>query len=329
MTSSIATDRTLRILASQEAIQSLKIALETDKWSAIANKVSFIAAETIQAGQDFDIAFVSRDVTATSTKHQIIPSTQRFYDLLAQSSDLQWVHIHSAGVDRPIYVSLVEKGVQVSNSSGSNSTIVATSALAGILALNRHFPKLWKAQQEHRWLPLVSAPFATRDIEGQTAVIVGRGPIGKHLAMLLQELGVRCKMVGFSQSADAKNSEYHYSQIDTLLPDADWLVLACPLSNETRHFINKRRLSLLPSRASVINIARGEIVVEIDLIEALQMNKLSGAYLDVFEEEPLSKNSPLWDLENVILTPHSAGHSEGNQNRVLNMFLQNLQEFLR
>jgi phosphoglycerate dehydrogenase-like enzyme len=322
------TSARLRILASQKAIQSLELALQTEKWSAIANQVSFIPAETITPEQDFDVAFVSRDVTATSTKQHLIPSTQAFYDLLANSSQLKWVHIHSAGVDRPIFVSLIEKGVRVSNSSGSNSTVVANAALAGILALNRHFPRLWKAQQEHRWMPLVSAPFITRDIEEQTAVILGRGPIAKRLEKSLQELGMVCKLVGFSQAANPNGSEYHYSQIDTLLPNADWLVLACPLTTETRYFINKQKLDLLPNRACIINIARGEIIVESDLIDALQSNRISGAYLDVFEVEPLSRNSRLWDLENVILTPHAAGHSAGNEKRVLDMFLYNLQEYI-
>ena len=326
----MATSPSLRILASQKAIQSLEQALQTEKWSGLVGKVSFISSETITPEYDFDIAFVSRDVTATSTKQHLIPSTQAFYDLLANSRQLKWVHVHSAGVDRPIFVSLIEKGVRVSNSSGSNSTVVANAALAGILALNRHLPRLWKAQQEHRWLPLVSAPFVTRDIEGQTAVILGRGPIAKRLEKSLRGLGMECKLVGFSTTThpNAATSAYHFSQIDALLPDADWLVLACPLTNETQHLIDQQKLDLLPSRACIINIARGEIIVESDLIDALQSQKLTGAYLDVFEIEPLSSNSPLWDLENVILTPHAAGHSDGNEKRVLHMFLENLQEYL-
>ena len=103
--------------------------------------------------------------------------------------------------------------------------------------------------------------------------------------------------------------------------------MACPLSSETRNLINAQSLALLPDGAHFINVARGEIVCEPDLITALQNKKLAGAYLDVFASEPLDASSPLWEMDNVIVTPHSAGHSLGNEDRVLQLFVQNLRAF--
>jgi phosphoglycerate dehydrogenase-like enzyme len=104
-------------------------------------------------------------------------------------------------------------------------------------------------------------------------------------------------------------------------------VLACPLSNETRNLIDQSTINLLPDGARIINIARGEIICEADLISALQSQKLAGAYLDVFASEPLDVQSPLWSMDKVILTPHSAGHSAGNEARVLELFVENLRLF--
>ena len=112
-------------------------------------------------------------------------------------------------------------------------------------------------------------------------------------------------------------------------PRADWLVLACPLTERTRGLVDGAALALLPRGAHVVNVARGEVLVERDLISALQSAALAGAYLDVFEHEPLQRESPLWLMDNVIATPHSAGHSDGNAPRVDAMFLANLSRWVR
>ncbi len=111
---------------------------------------------------DFDVAFVSRDVTGLSTKHEVQPATQVFYDALLAAPSLRWVHVHSAGADRPVYVTLRERGVQVTTSSGANAPVVAVSALAGILALARRLPLLIDAQRERRWAPLFASGVPAR-----------------------------------------------------------------------------------------------------------------------------------------------------------------------
>jgi phosphoglycerate dehydrogenase-like enzyme len=316
----------LRILASQPAIPELASKLKSN-----ANfPYELLGSDHISPGTAFDAALISRDVTATSTKQKIIPSTQAFYDLLLGSSDLKWVQIHSAGADRQIYLDLMKRGVMISGSSGVNASVVMQNAIAGILMLARKFPQMLKAQTEHRWDSLINYPLP-EDLSTQTAVIVGRGPIGDAITRALQAFGVKTISVGFNAALKEKRAsegnDIHISQIQEVLAQAQWLVLACPLSNDTRGLLDRTALNLLPYAAKIINIARGEIINEPDLIAALQSKKLGGAYLDVFASEPLDAASPLWDMENVIVTPHSAGHSAGNEQRVLELFVSNLHLF--
>jgi phosphoglycerate dehydrogenase-like enzyme len=285
-----------------------------------------LESNRISPGTEFDVALISRDVTALSTKRITMPSTQEFYDLLLGSKDLRWVQIHSAGADRQIYLDLMNRGVTISGSSGVNAQVVMQTAIAGILMLARHFPKMLEAQRQKRWDSLINYPLP-EDLLGQTAVIVGRGPIGNGIAKILTAMGVRCVQIRFSQELGEGLPGVecrHISELNTVLGMANWLVLACPLSPETRQLIDARAIGLLPQSACIVNIARGEIIAEEALIEALRSKKLAGAYLDVFASEPLDNTSPLWDLDNVIVTPHSAGHSLGNESRVMDLFLENL-----
>jgi len=119
------------------------------------------------------------------------------------------------------------------------------------------------------------------------------------------------------------------SELDAILPQTDWLVLACPLTDDTRGLITAERLARLPRGARIANIARGEIVDEPALIAALQSGHLAGAYLDVFAQEPLPPESPLWDLPNVLVTPHNSAAAAGNEDRVFAVFLDNLGRFLQ
>ena len=118
-----------------------------------------------------------------------------------------------------------------------------------------------------------------------------------------------------------------FAELTQVLPQADWLILACPLNDQTHRLVDARALALMPRGAGLINVARGEVVVEADLIAALGSGQLGQAFLDVFAHEPLATDSPLWALDNVILTPHSAGHSDGNAQRVAGMFLENLRRW--
>ena len=278
---------------------------------------------------DFDAAFISRDVTGTSTKHRIEPTLQAVYDLLLTSSRLRWVHIHSAGADRPAFVTLHQRGVAVTTSSGANARVVAATALAGVLALARRFPMLWAQQQQREWVPLLGAGRLPRDLPGQMATILGWGPIGQELARLLRALGLQVTAVRTHAAAPVDGVRMStYAELMQVLPQTDWLILACPLTDTTRGLVDERVLSTLPAGAHLVNVARGEVVHEDDLIRALQSGHLGGAFLDVFQHEPLPTESTLWGLPNVIITPHGAGHSDGNESRVAELFLHNLSRWV-
>ncbi|AOB32549.1 2-hydroxyacid dehydrogenase [Bordetella sp. H567] len=318
---------TIRILLSRSTAERLR-----EPIARIMNGHPYelrIAEPTLgHAHDDVDIAFISRDVTGASTKHVVMESLQAFYESLRASPGLRWVHVHSAGLDRPIFPELKARGVAVSASAGANSEPVMQTALAGLLALNRRLHVLLDAQRQGRWVKATELT-VPRDLAGQTALIVGWGSIGQRLGAVLRLLGLRIAVARSSaEPVDAETETVAFEDIGKLLPRTDWLVLACPLSDRTRGLIDARALAALPKGAHLVNVARGEVVVEADLIVALQSGHLGGAYLDVYEHEPLDAASPLWHMPNVIATPHAAGHSDGNAKRVDAIWLKKLEQWV-
>lgn len=326
------TPKPWRLLMSQPSIAQLRDAVADCMGTQAFELVPWEAAVAMQR-TDADLAFISREVTGTSTKHEIHPALQQVYDLLRQSPNLKWLHIHSAGADRPIYQALMAQGVQVSTSSGANAQVVATVALAGLLALARRFPLLWAEQQARQWIPMMGERMP-RDLPGQTATIVGWGPIGQKLASLLQALGLQVvavrqrPQVGADPRTDGVEM-VTFDKLHTVLPRTDWLILACPLTDTTRQLVDAPALARLPKGAHLINVARGEVVDPKALIQALHSGHLGGAFLDVFAHEPLPQDSPLWAMPQVMLTPHAAGHSDGNEQRVGQMFIDNLRGWVQ
>lgn len=276
-----------------------------------------------------DIALLSRDVTADSGKTVLAPSLERFYDMLRRSPNLRWLQLHQAGADRPICAEMRARGVAVTTASGANAVPVAQMAIAGMLALTRRIPELLDAQRRRAWEPLLGAR-APRDLQGQTAVVVGLGPIGLEIARLLKAL--RVKVIGVRRSATPSpdvDQAVPLGDLHSVLPKADFLFLACPLTDETRGLLRTETIDLLPPSAHVINVSRGDVIVERDLIAALRNGRIGGAYLDVFVDEPLHAQSALWDFSNVIVTPHTAGHTTGHYAAVGEIFADNLKCWLR
>lgn len=317
----------LRLLVSDLAWSSI----QSDVYQALDGQaVERITVDEVLTGQkSADIAFISRDITGMSTKFVIEPETQRFYDALTQSPDLRWLHVHSAGADRHIYMDLMARGVTVSTASGANARAVAQSALAGLLALARKLPQLMKAQQAHQWMPLLRTGLP-EDLDGQTAVIVGWGPIAQMIGQVLHLLGVRIVVVRRSSAEVAMAEQVvPFDKISDVLPIADWLVLACPLNAQTHHLIDAAALSAIKPGAAIVNISRGTVIDEPAMIQALKDGRLSGAFLDVFAQEPLPADSALWDLPNVIATPHTAGASLGIYRRMEQTFTDNLARYVQ
>ena len=250
----------------------------------------------------------------------------RFMELLESVPNLRWAHLGWAGVDHPRFDAFRQRGVLLSNSPGAAAEPIAHTLLAGLLALARDFPFLAQQQRAHRWerRPFGQLP---QDLSQQTLVIFGLGAIGGEFARLAQPLGLH--VIGVRRSPRRDNDTIdelvHPDDLDTILPRADWLVITAPLTDATRGLFNAQRLALLPPGAGLLNVARGKIVDEDALIAALRSGALGRAYLDVVADEPLTPDSPLWDLPNVILTPHTAWVASGNAERARQIFLRNLE----
>lgn len=273
-------------------------------------------------------AFISRDVTGKSTKFVTMPETERFYGAVRAAPGLQWMHVHSAGVDRDFYQHQRERGVHVTASQGASDAVVAQTALTGLMSLARKFPQAMRAQQRHAWEPLLGEGLTPRDLAGQHAVVVGWGGIGQRIGQLLQVLGLTVTVARHgAEPAGPGLHTVRYDGLREVLPTASWLILACPLTDTTRGLISASLLDALPAHACVINVARGHVIDEPALIRALQNGRLAGAFLDVFYQEPLPAESPLWDIPNVIVTAHSAGFSDGNAARVRQIFIDKLQRW--
>lgn len=286
--------------------------------------VEFVVSEDAGATPGVDLGFVTRDVIGASARNQDVESTRRFFEQLRASPDLRWLQVNAAGADRPIYAELRSRGVQVTSAAGANAAVVAQTALAGFLSISRGFLKLGAAQRRKEWAPLVVTGLP-RDLQGQRAVVVGWGAIGRHLGPLLEALGLEVVVVRHTDTpAGAGFETVTFDAMHSVLPRADWVFVACKLSETTRSLFDARAFAAMSRGAHFVNVARGEIVVEPDLVEALRSGHLGGAYLDVFAHEPLPPDSPLWGFENVIVTPHGAGQSDGIYARVAEIFLDNL-----
>jgi D-2-hydroxyacid dehydrogenase (NADP+) len=294
---------------------------------AAAKDLAFVTAEEAFAALgpcEAEIAFMTREVTGRSSKDNPTRELTVFETVLRKSPKLKWLQIHPAGAERAIYRELRARSIKVTTASGATAVTVAHSALGALIALNRRFPLLADAQRRHAWEPRLGER-SPRDLKGQTAVIVGLGPIGRTLASLLKMLGM--KTIGVHRSPDAVepcDSTIAYDDLLRVLPFAEWLILCCPASPLTRGIANAAAFAALPAGAHFVNVARGEIAVEADVIAALGSGQLAGAYLDVFEKEPLDPASPLWDMPNVMISPHTASHSQGQNEAIFEIFLDNL-----
>jgi phosphoglycerate dehydrogenase-like enzyme len=271
-----------------------------------------------------EIAYLTRDV-----RHS--PLYASFSDAVTRAQHLKWVHFVSTGIDQhPFLPALARRGVRLTSSAGANGEPVGQTAICGLLMLARGFPHWIAAQRRHAWEPLRGRA-QPRDLRGQTMLVVGLGTIGATLARFCRTVGMH--VIGVRRRPrrpqDPVDEMTTPAAMPELLPRCDWVALACPLTAETRHLLNERTLALLPTGARVINVSRGGVIDEPALIAALRSGRLAGAYLDVFEREPLPADSPLWDLPNVLITPHSASVSSGNDARAAEIFFDNLARWAR
>lgn len=257
----------------------------------------------------------------------------------AAAPRLEWVQFNSAGVAPLLDTALARSGIPVLSASGAYSTPVAEMVVAVLLALLRRLPEFGNLQQRRTWKTLCGDT-----CRGRTVGIVGYGSIGREAARLLRAFGMRvlaCKRrpheridrrFHFPGTGDPggalPEAWFGIDEIDRMLPQADVLLVTLPGTAGTTGLLDRRLLELLPSHARVINVGRGTVFAQTALTELLQEGRLAGAALDVFAEEPLPPDDPLWGLPNVIITPHIASYTSEQPVLAGEVFLENMRRHL-
>jgi phosphoglycerate dehydrogenase-like enzyme len=236
----------------------------------------------------------------------------------ADTDAVRWVHTASAGVDKVTFPEILEHPARITNARGVFDRPIAEYVTGVVLAFAKDLPTTLRLQARREWRHR-----ETSTVHGRTAVVVGSGPIGQAIADMLGAVGLRTELVG----RRAADGVHPFEALHGLLPRADVLVLAAPLTEATRGMLDKAALDLLPNTAQVVNFGRGGLVVEPDLVAALQAGRIAGAALDVFETEPLPADSPLWDMQDVIVSPHMSGDVVGWRGMLVDQFLDNLARY--
>lgn len=235
--------------------------------------------------------------------------------------NLRYIQLTSAGYDRVPMDYIQAHGIEIHNARGVYSIPMAEFAVAGVLQLYKQSRFFYENQKARRW----EKRRDLLELSGKTVLILGCGSVGTECAKRFQAFG--CRVVGLNRTArdnPAFDELRPLAELDAALPQADVLVLTLGLSRETHHLMNAERLARLKSGAVLVNIARGALIDTEALTAALP--KLTGAVLDVFEEEPLPEASPLWDAENVLLTPHNSFMGDGNGKRLAGVILDSLRK---
>jgi phosphoglycerate dehydrogenase-like enzyme len=276
-------------------------------------------------GEDFAGALADAEVV-------VAPSLSD--EELARAGRLRWLSSVAAGLEEIVTPALLARGVAVTNASGVHGPNIAEHVLAMILMFTRGLPRLYRAQLAHRWeRNLSSRSDGPGELTGKTLVIVGLGRIGEAIAARARPFGVRIVALKRDpatrhDAAVAVAELLPMDALDEALGRADHVCLTVPLTRATHRLMDARRLARLRPSAYLYNVSRGAVIDEAALVAALRGGKLAGAGLDVFEQEPLPAESPLWDLDNVILTPHVSGATPLYYDRTAALFADNLDRFL-
>jgi phosphoglycerate dehydrogenase-like enzyme len=252
-------------------------------------------------------------------------------DLIGKAPRLKLVQSISAGTDQYDKPALQKAGIHLASAAGVNARAVSEHAMALILALSRRLPDARDNQHKKYWRGMQS-DLALREDElgGKTLLIVGLGKIGNRLAHLAKAFDMRVVATRRDPAAGGDAHEVHgLDALKTLLPQADYVALTCPLTQETEKLMNAETLALMKPGAALVNMARGRVVDEPALIAALQSGQLTEAAIDVMVEEPLPETSPLWTLPNVFMTPHTGGETRRYEDNVLDILLQNIEHLWR
>ncbi len=246
---------------------------------------------------------------------------------------LRWIHSPAAAVHQLMFPELIESDVILTNAREVHGPVVAEHVIALMFALAKKIPEAVRLQQKHVWgqETLWRERPRPREITGATLGLVGVGSVGREVAKRASALGMRVIAVREhpdKQVPEGVSDVYSTSAFEIFLPQCDYVVLAVPITASTQKLMNAERFEQMNPDACLINVGRGPLIDEGALIAALRNHQIGGAALDVFEQEPLPADSQLWDLENLLITPHTAGLTEKLWERHYRLFSDNLQRYL-
>lgn len=274
-----------------------------------APDIEIIASEDLQ---QLHAAVPAAEVILLAPRHGRLLT-----DLWRDLSSTKWVHSLGAGVEALPFDLLRRSEIVVTNGRGLYADALAEFAVAAMLYFARDLRRLLRNQDSRAW-----EPFTVERVEGKTAGIIGYGGIGQAVGRRAEAMGMRVLPV-------RRRQEFGDPTVDEVVAEADYLILATPLTAATHHLLNRERLGTMKPGSVLINVSRGSVVDEPALVELLRDRKIRGAALDVFETEPLPPDHPFWTLDNVLLSPHGADRTADSHERAMAFFIENLRRYER
>lgn len=247
---------------------------------------------------------------------------------LDEAPALKWIQLTSAGAEHLFQAGIAESDVVVTTASGIHAYAMAEYALCTMIMLARRIPEILGEMHERHWRPQRQRTYYGEELHGKTVGILGMGAIGQQVATTCRCLGMRALGLRRSEAAGGADELFAPDRLLEMLGRCDFVVVALPLTPGTRGMIGERELRAMKPTAYLVNMARGHIVDEPSLARALREGWIAGAALDVFAEEPLPAESEMWDLPNLILTPHMAGNFLAYLDRVMDILRDNLQRYV-
>ncbi|MFJ4210193.1 D-2-hydroxyacid dehydrogenase [Paenarthrobacter sp. NPDC089675] len=237
--------------------------------------------------------------------------------------ELRWIHTSSIGVDSLMTEEIINSDIVVSNSRGVCERPIAEWVLGVLLMFTKDLRRTIELQQARTWQHRETEPLL-----GRKVLVVGPGPVGRETVLLLRAAGMDVSVVGRTAREDAQlGAIASFDELDVLLGEAKDVVLTVPLTEETRGLFNAARFDKMRPGARLVNVGRGAVVVEQDLLDAIDAGHLGAAALDVFENEPLTAENPLWSRSNILVSPHASGDLIGWRGKVVDCFSRNLQQW--
>lgn len=285
---------------------------QLDKLSSLGYTLHFQKDERGEAECDFNLI------------DAVICNGLFLYHDIDEFKNLKFIQLTSAGLDKVPLEKIKERKIALCNARGVYSVPMAEFALACVLDLYKHLNMFYEGQKNHEW----KKDRELKELSGQVVSIIGCGSVGFECAKRFKAFDTTIISVDVFNHCNKVYDEFcHISSIESALKKSDIVILTLPLTEKTKGMFNKEMFSSFKDGAILVNISRGAVVDENALIDALEKGKLGGAVLDVFENEPLEESSKLWDMKNVIVTPHNSYASKNNSIRLFNLAYSNLEDF--